>query len=80
MSQKQAKRPHFNGEKKVLFNGRTVVVTVMINTDEEARVVAARIHEAAQGPKRRMAITTPRESTDADGRKFWDEAIRGQPS
>lgn len=76
----EARAYNQNGEKKVLFNGRTLVVTVTVNTDEEDHEVAARIHEAAQGPKRRMAITSLAALTDDQGRSFWDKAIRGQPS
>lgn len=67
-------------KKEVRFGGRTLTVTVTINTDEAPNVVAERLHQAGQGPLRRMTVTSVAEVDGDTGRKFWDTLIKRQPS
>ena len=66
------------GKAEVRFNGRTVKVTVSVNTDEDENVVAKRIHDAACGPNKRMAVTGIHETKDET--EYWNRVFAGLPS
>lgn len=53
------------------FDGRTIQLTVLINTDEDAREIIARIKLAAAGPAKRMVLVVAHVITDLRARNFW---------
>lgn len=66
--------------KKILFKGKTIQLLVFINTDEDVKEVASRVHLAARGPKERMTIVMNKPMTNEEGTRFWNKMIRGQSS
>jgi hypothetical protein len=68
---------NLGGKAKVLFSGRTVRVMVDINTDEDEVIVAKRVHDAACGPHKRMAVTSVAETkNDPD---YWSKIFEKIP-
>lgn len=46
------------GNIELRYGGRTLVITLYVNTDEDKMAVLGRIIEAAKGPKRSMVTAT----------------------
>jgi hypothetical protein len=67
------KDPKKAGEQdtSIKFGGRTIVMTVVVNTDEDAREVSERVNDAARGPKLRMAMTGSNIVTGVEAVAFW---------
>ncbi len=63
------------GDASVRYNGRTLKIDVLINTDEPVEDVVARIQSAARGPKQCMALLGGGE-VDADtAKKIWADLL-----
>lgn len=60
---------------RIKFGGRTVVMTVYVNTEEDANHVGERVNDAAKGPKLRMAFTGARLVTGADAMAAWSAIV-----
>jgi hypothetical protein len=55
----------------IKFGGRTIVMTVVVNTDEDIHEVGERVNDAAKGPKLRMALTGTRVMSGAEALALW---------
>lgn len=63
------------GIPEVRYEGRTLEVKVIINTDESVNDVVGRIIPAAKGPGRRMVIVMGGEVPLDQSTKLWDEFL-----
>jgi hypothetical protein len=59
----------------VRYGGRTIQVTVYVNTDEDERDVALRIQEAAKGPGQRMVLVAVGLVDEGRARSLWEAAV-----
>jgi hypothetical protein len=59
----------------VRYGGRTVQVTVYVNTDEDENDVLIRVQEAAKGPSRRMVLAALAMLDEEQARRFWEHAV-----
>lgn len=73
--QERRKRGIDIGQTGVQFNGRTLKVEVIINTDESLENVVSRIIPAAKGPHSRMVIVTGGVVPEDDAKGVWDVVI-----
>jgi hypothetical protein len=64
------KHPDLPGA-ELLYDGRTLYIQVLVNTDEPLNDVAARVQAAAKGPKKVMATAMASEMAGADAVKIW---------
>lgn len=55
----------------IKFGGRTIIMTVVVNTDEDMYEVGERVNDAAKGPKLRMALTGSRIMSGAEALALW---------
>lgn len=63
------------GQAEVLFEGRTLEVKVVINTDETVEEVVARLIDPAKGPKRRMVLVAGGEVEVEVAKKLWEAVL-----
>lgn len=64
------KHPDLPGA-ELLYEGRTLHIQVLVNTDEPMHEVAARIQAAAKGPKKVMATVLGAELDAAGAVDMW---------
>lgn len=62
--------PRLSGS-DVRYGGRTLQVTAYVNTDEDERVVALRVQEAAKGPGKRMVLVTAGILNEEQSHRLW---------
>ena len=60
---------------EVRYGGRTVHVTIWINTDEDEKTVSLRVHEAARGPRKDMAVVAGGVCDEEAARAVWAKVI-----
>lgn len=60
------------GISEVRYEGRTLEVKIIINTDESVEEVVSRVIPAAKGPNRRMVIVTGGIVKSEHAKKIWD--------
>jgi hypothetical protein len=62
------------GDTGIRYGGRTLKFDILINTDEDQRVVAQRLHEAAKGPKKAMTLIMATVVDPDEAKVVWDSA------
>ena len=63
------------GDPSLRYDGRTLKIDVLVNTDEPVEVVVARIQTAARGPKQCMALIGGGEVDTDTAKKTWAELL-----
>jgi hypothetical protein len=63
------------GDMEVRYGGRTLQLTVVINTDETIEEVTMRIKSAASGPRQRMCVVGGGIVDDQMAKEFWEGVI-----
>lgn len=57
------------------FDGRTIVLTVTINTDRAVEAVAQEIIRCGRGPEQDMCTITGYEMDKAEAEQFWSDTF-----
>lgn len=63
------------GDMEVRFGGRTLQLTVVINTDESVEEVVQRVRKAASGPHLRMAVVGAGIVEAEKAAEYWANTI-----
>lgn len=65
-------------EAAIGFDGRTVQIVVLINTDEPIQALVRRVQEAAKGPLNRMVLVAGSEADTVGAGLTWEVVLRDE--